>query len=354
LIPVFLSGCPVNSPDPAAACPRAAILEGLGGYVPPRTVSNEELCRNLDTSDEWIRARLGIASRRVAESATTVDLAVEAAVRALDMAGGGRLDAVVLATTTPDRLCPASAPEIAARLGYTGVAAFDVGAVCAGFVYALAVGSSLITSGLYERVLVIGADVFTTLVDPRDRLTACIFGDGAGAVVLRAGRAQDPGAVGPFDLGSDGLQVGAVEVPGGGIRAAKGLAGPTDLPYLRMDGPRVFQRAVAEMTASARRVLRRAGQAPAEVDRFVPHQANVRIVQATAEALELTPDQVAVNIENLGNTVAASIPLALADAHDSGHLDAGHRVLITSIGAGLAWGSALLTWPSLDGKARLA
>ena len=343
----------MNSATCAAPVHRAAVLQGLGGFVPPRAVPNRELCRRLDTTDEWIRTRLGIASRHVADEATTVDLAVEAAVRAIDMAGGGSLDAVVLATTTPDRLCPASAPEIAARLGYTGVAAFDVGAVCAGFVYALAVGSSVISAGLFERILVVGADVFTTLVNPDDRLTCSIFGDGAGAVVLRAGHRDEPGAVGPFDLGSDGTQVSAVEVPGGGTRAAKGLAAQGALPYLVMDGPRVFQRAVAEMTSSSHRVLDRAGWAAADLDRFVPHQANIRIVRATAQELGLSDKQVETNIEHVGNTVAASVPLALCYAHDQGRLTAGHRVLMTSIGAGLAWGSAVMTWPELNGKAKL-
>jgi 3-oxoacyl-[acyl-carrier-protein] synthase-3 len=250
------------------------------------------------------------------------------------------LDAVVLATTTPDRLCPASAPEVAARLGHVGVTAFDIGAVCAGFVHALAVSSSLIRAGVADRVLVVGADTFTTLVDPADRLASSIFGDGAGAVVLRAGRPGEPGAVGPFDLGSDGSQVHTVEVP-------------ADHPYLLMDGPAVFRRAVAEMERSSRGVLRRAGWSPGDVDRFVPHQANIRIIRAVADTLGLADDQVPTNIRDVGNTVGASIPLALADAHDSGRLEAGHRVLLTSIGAGLAWGSAVLTWPELEGKARI-
>jgi 3-oxoacyl-[acyl-carrier-protein] synthase-3 len=325
----------------------------VGAAVPPRRVPNSELAARLDTSDEWIRGRLGIAARHMATDASTVDLATEAGGRALEMAGPGAVDTVVLATTTPDRLCPASAPEVAARLGHTGIAAFDVNAVCAGFVHALATGNALIRGHMADRVLVIGADVFTTLVDPGDRLTASIFGDGAGALVLRAGSPDEPGALEAFDLGSDGTQVATVEVPGGGARDRLGLPVANRRPYLVMDGPAVFRRAVLEMTGSSRRVLARAGWDAASVDRFVPHQANIRIIREVAEELGIPRGRVMTNLEHVGNTVAASIPLALADAHDDGLLAVGQRVLVTSIGAGLAWGSAVFTWPRLDGKARL-
>lgn len=332
---------------------RAAVVQGVGGAVPARRVANAELAVRLDTTDEWIRGRLGIAARHVAADVSTVDLATEAGGRALEMAGFGALDTVVLATSTPDRLCPASAPEVAARLGHAGIAAFDVNAVCAGFVHALATGNALIRGHMADRVLVIGADVFTTLVDPADRLTASIFGDGGGALVLRAGSPEEPGALGAFDLGSDGTHVGTVEVPGGGARDRLGLPVANRRPYLVMDGPAVFQRAVREMTGSSRRVLARAGWDPAAVDRFIPHQANIRIIREVAQHLGIPAARVVTNIEHVGNTVAASIPLALADAHDAGRLQAGQRVLVTSIGAGLAWGSAVFSWPALDGKARL-
>lgn len=338
---------------------RAAVVQGVGGCVPPRSVDNTELSARLDTTDAWIRERLGIVRRHVADGVSTVDLAVEAGARALEMADGGAgagtgaLDAVLLATTTPDRLCPASAPEVASRLGYTGTAAFDVNAVCAGFVHALVTGSALIRGHMADRVLVIGADVFTTLVDPGDRLTASIFGDGAGALVLRAGTSDEPGAVRAFDLGSDGSQVAAVEVPGGGTRDRLGMPVANQRAYLVMDGPAVFRRAVREMTGSSRRVLASAGWDAASVRRFVPHQANIRIINGVAGRLGIGAECVVANIQDVGNTVAASIPLALADAHDAGRLAAGERVLMTSIGAGLAWGSAALTWPALEGKARL-
>ena len=334
---------------------RAAVVQGVGGCVPPHSVDNNELSTRLDTSDAWIRDRLGIARRHVADGMSTVDLAVEAGGRALEMAGAGfgKLDAVLLATTTPDRLCPASAPEVASRLGHTGTAAFDVNAVCAGFVHALATGNALIKGHMADRVLVIGADVFTTLVDPTDRLTAAIFGDGAGALVLRAGAPDEPGALLAFDLGSDGSQAAAVEVPGGGARDRLGLPVANQQPYVRMDGPAVFRRAVREMTRSSVRVLAKAEWEAASVRRFVPHQANIRIMHGVAERLGIGAERVVANIEDVGNTVAASIPLALADAHDAGLLAAGDRLLLTSIGAGLAWGSATLTWPELHGKARV-
>lgn len=336
---------------------RAAVVQGVGGCVPPRSVDNNELSSRLDTSDAWIRERLGIGRRYVADGVSTVDLAVEAGARALEMAdagaGLGPLDVVLLATTTPDRLCPASAPEVASRLGYTGIAAFDVNAVCAGFVHALATGSALIRGHMADRVLVIGADTFTTLVDPADRLTASIFGDGAGALVLRAGTPDEPGALRAFDLGSDGSQVATVEVPGGGARDRLGMPVANQRAYLVMDGPAVFRRAVQEMTSSSLRVLAKAEWDAGSVRRFVPHQANIRIIRGVAERLGIGAERVVANIHDVGNTVAASIPLALADAHDAGTLAAGERVLMTSIGAGLAWGSAVLTWPELRGKARL-
>ena len=334
---------------------RAAVLEGVGGYAPPRAVGNAELCARLDTDEAWIESRLGVRTRHVAETEGTVALAVAAAERALDMAGGGGVDAVVLATTTPDRLCPASAPEVAARLGFGGVMAFDLAAACAGFVHALAVAGALIVGGGLDRVLVAAADVFTTLVDPDDRLTAVIFGDGAGACVLRAGHAAEPGALGPFDFGSDGSAAAlrSVFVPGGGALGRLGLEAPEAKSCLLLDGPAVFARAVAEMTDSSLRALRSAGWAPDSVDRLVAHQANARIIRTVAANLGLPPDRCPTNIDRVGNTVAASVPLALGDAHDAGQLAAGHRVLLTSIGAGLVWGSAVLTWPALDGKARI-
>ncbi|WP_197022470.1 beta-ketoacyl-ACP synthase III [Saccharomonospora piscinae] len=325
-----------------------AVLAGLGGWLPPRVVDNHELSRRLDTSDEWIRTRTGIAARHVvAPGMSTVDMAVEAGRRALDSAGadGEHVDAVVLATSTPDHVCPASAPQVASRLGLAGAAAFDVNAVCSGFVYALATAAGLLACGAARRVLVVGADAFTTLLDPGDRSTVPIFGDGAGAVVLRSGRPDEPGALGPFDLHSDGELADLLIVPAGGSRQ-KVSDQPSD-HYLTMRGPAVFRHATARMAESSRAVLAEAGWAAADVDRCVGHQANIRILTATAKNLGLSADALVVNIGHTGNTSAASIPLAMVDGVLDGTLKDGDRVLVTAFGAGLTWGSTVLRWPEL-------
>lgn len=315
----------------------AAVLTGLGAALPARVVDNHELATRLETSDEWIRTRTGIRERRVAgPGESTVDLAITAGRRALESAGT-EADAVVLATTTPDQPCPASAPQVASGLGLGTAAAFDVNAVCSGFVYALATATGLIAGGIARNVLVVGADVFTVLLDPEDRTTVPIFGDGAGAVVLRAGTPEEPGAFGPFDLHSEGAHADLLWVPS------------RDDAYLTMQGQTVFRHACARMAESSRTVLSSAGLMVGDVDRFVGHQANIRILQATAKQLGLPADAVVANIDRVGNTSAASIPLALVDAAADGTLAPGHRVLLSAFGAGLTWGSALLTWPSLTG-----
>ncbi len=274
-------------------------------------------------------------------------MAVEAGRRALESAGpyGENVDAVVLATSTPDHVCPASAPQVAAELGLSGAAAFDVNAVCSGFVYALATASGLICGGVAKRVLLVGADAFTTLLDPDDRTTVPIFGDGAGAVVLREGSGDELGAVGPFDLHSDGELAELLIVPAGGSRQKKS-ENPSD-HFLKMQGPAVFRHATARMASSSRAVLEKAGWTTSDVDRFVGHQANVRILTATAKNLGLPADSLVVNIGHTGNTSAASIPLAMVDAAVDGTLQPGDRVLVTAFGAGLTWGSTVLRWPEL-------
>ncbi len=326
-----------------------AVLAGLGGWLPPRVVDNDELSRRIDTSDEWIRTRTGIARRHVVDNGlSTVDMAVQAGRRALRSAGsyGEGIDAVVLATSTPDHLCPASAPQVAAELGLSGAAAFDVNAVCSGFVYALATAAGLIAAEIATRVLLVGADAFTTLLDPDDRTTVPIFGDGAGAVVLRQGSPDEPGAVGPFDLGSEGELTDLLYVPAGGARL-KRSDDPSD-HYLRMQGQAVFRHATARMASSSRAVLEKAGWHTSDVDRFVGHQANVRILTATAKNLGLPADSLVVNIGHTGNTSAASIPLAMLDGVVDGTLRAGDRVLVSAFGAGLTWGSTVLRWPGLE------
>ena len=325
---------------------HSAVLGGLGAWLPPRVVGNEEFSGRLDTSDEWIRTRTGIRERRIADAdVSTVDMAVHAGRNALRSADSDHVDALVLATSTADYVCPASAPQVASGLGLSGIAAFDVGAVCSGFVYALATAAGLIATGTAQRVLVVGSDAFSRLCDPDDRGTIPIFGDGAGAVVLRAGDADEPGALGPFDLHSEGEHADLLIVPAGGAKQ-RFSDEPRDF-YVTMHGQAIFRHACARMAESALAVLDEAGLAVADLDRFVGHQANIRILNGAAKKLGLPEDRVVANIGRVGNTSAASIPLALADACEDGTLHQGHRVMLTAFGAGLTWGSTLLTWPDV-------
>ncbi|MFL6113390.1 MAG: beta-ketoacyl-ACP synthase III [Catenulispora sp.] len=321
---------------------RAAVLAGVGGALPSRVVTNDDLAGHLDTSDEWIRTMTGIRQRRFADSGTTTgDLATAAGAQALKSAGTAGADLVVLATTTPDRPCPGTAPTVASRLGLGNVPAYDVAAVCSGFLYALAAAAGAIGTGLADSALVIGAEVFTSLIDPADRGTAVIFGDGAGAVLLRAGDAGEPGALLGFDLGSDGEGVDLITVPEAG-------------GHFTMAGRKVFTRAVTHMAGSARTVLDRVGWDAGSVDWFVGHQANLRILNSTAEALGVDPERVVVHLDEVGNTSAASVPLALAASAAAGRLRAGDRVLLSAFGGGLTWGSAALTWPRLAAAPEVA
>ncbi|MFD0317916.1 beta-ketoacyl-ACP synthase III [Streptomyces flavalbus] len=328
----------------------AAVLAGLGTHVPRRVVTNDDLTRSLDTSDEWIVQRTGIRQRHWSDpGVATSDLAVEAGHRALKSAqvdAPGDIGLLVVATSTPDRQVPATAPEVAARLGLGTVAALDVGAGCSGFVYALATASAALVAGHAERVLVIGAETFRPYLDPADRTTAVIFGDGAGAVVLRRGTTDEAGALLGFDLGSDGTLHDLVVIPGNGSRPRstdRALA-PED-QYLRMNGREVFPHAVRRMAQSSSAVLATAGWDLDQVDHVVGHQANLRILYALARQLGVDPERVVTHLEQVGNTSAASIPLALADAAAQDRFRLGDRLLLTSFGAGLTWGSAVLTWP---------
>lgn len=338
----------MNSPS-GPSTGRVAVVCGVGGYVPPGIVTNEDLTARLDTSDEWIRTRTGIAARHVIDPGTaTSDLAVEAGRRALKSAGESQADAVVLATTTPDQPCPATAPHVAAQLGLTGAAAFDVSAVCSGFLYGLAAASGLIASGTAERVLLIAADAFTTIIDPDERTTAVIFADGAGAVVLRAGTADEPGAVGRIVLGSDGEHHDLIEVPAGGSRQrSSGIPPEPGEEFFRMRGRDTYRMAVERMTAVSQQAVESAGWRMEDVDRLAAHQANARILTAVGDRLGIPDERRLSNIERVGNTGAASIPLLLAQAAEEGRLTAGHRVLLTAFGGGLAWGSTALVWPDV-------
>jgi 3-oxoacyl-[acyl-carrier-protein] synthase-3 len=335
---------------PFPGAPQAgtsAVLCGLGVYLPPRVVPNAEVAARLDTSEEWIRARTGIRQRHVVEAGvSTSDLAVEAGRHALKSADLDHVDALVLATTTPDRPCPATAPDVAHRIGLDRVAAFDVNAVCTGFLYALASAAGLIATGVAEHVLVIGADTFSTIVDPECRSTAAIFGDGAGAVVLRAGSPHELGALGPFDLGSDGQDADLIMVPAGGSRQR--VAEADAERYFTMAGKAVFRKAIFQMAGSAQSVLCKAGLRLRDIDKFVIHQANARILGGVADMLGQPAGKFVRNIDEVGNTAAASVPLALTAACESGELRAGQQVLLGAFGGGLTWGSTLLRWPDIS------
>jgi 3-oxoacyl-[acyl-carrier-protein] synthase III len=326
----------------------AAVVAGLGTALPPHLVSNNDLSQHLATSDEWIRSRTGIKQRYWSKQQSTGDLAVEAASRALKSAGSTQADLVILATTTPDHPCPATAPDVAARLGLGHVAAYDLSAVCSGFIYALAAADAHIRTGHAHSALVIGAETYSTILDPDDRSTSVIFGDGAGAVLLAAGAEDDPGALQGTDLGSDGTGKDLIMIPGGGSRERTAAPDTSAGAYFTMQGKAVFRQAVTRMAASARTALNRAGWTPDSVRHFVGHQANLRILHAVSDELALPRDRVVVDLDRVGNTSSASIPLALSQARSNGVLKTGDRVLLSAFGGGLTWGSTALVWPEVD------
>ncbi|MDT8343659.1 MAG: beta-ketoacyl-ACP synthase III [Thermohalobaculum sp.] len=316
---------------------------GCGHFLPERVVTNDELARTLDTSDEWIISRTGIRRRHIAaEGELTSDLAIRAAERALAAAGmsASDLDAIVLATATPDQTFPSTATRVQDALGMHRGFAFDIQAVCAGFIYALANANGLILSGMAERVLVIGAETFSRILDWQDRSTCVLFGDGAGAVVLEGGigtgTPADRGVLGTC-LHSDGAHNRILYVSGG--PSSTGHAG-----VLKMEGREVFRHAVQKLADVADEVMAKVGVTGAEVDWIVPHQANIRIIESTAKRAGIPMEKVVVTVEDHGNTSAASIPLALSAAVGDGRIQPGHLLLMEGIGGGLAWGSALLRW----------
>ena len=322
---------------------RRSFIRGTGHYLPARIVPNSEFEATLDTTDEWIRDRTGIERRHfAAEGEFTSDLAIAAARAALDRAGmqPGEIDAIVVATSTPDLTFPAVATMVQAGLGMTRGFAYDVQAVCAGFVFALSNADGLIRSGQADRVLVIGAETFSRIMDWTDRGTCVLFGDGAGAVILEAaegeGTPQDRGVL-STDLNSDGTLRDLLYVDGGVSRT--GTAG-----FLRMQGNLVFRHAVEKLAATAHRALDKAGLTPADVDWLVPHQANLRIITATAQKMQLPMDKVILTVADHGNTSAASIPLALSVADGEGRFAPGDVVVIEAIGGGMSWGSVVLRW----------
>ena len=313
---------------------------GCGAYLPERVVTNDELARRLDTSDEWIRQRTGIAERRIAaDGELTSDLAVAAARRALERAGisGDDLDLIVLATATPDHTFPATATKVQAQLGMKRGAAFDVQAVCSGFIFALATADNAIRLGQARTALVIGAETFSRILDWQDRGTCVLFGDGAGAVVLSAVSGDSARGVLSTHLHSDGQLYDILYVDGG--PSSTGTTG-----HLRMEGREVFRQAVHHLSGAVEEALAANGLTGADIDWLVPHQANLRIIDAIGKRLKLKPGQTVVTIERHANTSAASIPLALDEAVGDGRIQPGHLVLMEALGGGLTWGASLVRW----------
>ncbi len=321
-------------------------IVGVGGCVPERVVTNRELESLVDTSDEWIRERTGIIERRIVRpEQSTSDLAVCAAQRALADAGvePDAVDLIIVATATPDMLFPATASLVQERLGCKTAGAFDLSAGCTGFLYGLITGAQFIIAGTYRTVLVIGADVLSKITDWEDRSTCVLFGDGAGAVVLQ----PVPAGYGLLAscLGSDGSGADLLKMPAGGSRLpASALTVEKGLHYLHMNGREVFRFAVRILGEAASGVIRTAGLRQADIDLFIPHQANIRIIEAAAKRLELPMERVLVNVDRYGNTSSASIPLGLDEVVRSGRLAHGDRVVMVAFGAGLTWAAAAIRW----------
>jgi 3-oxoacyl-[acyl-carrier-protein] synthase-3 len=313
-------------------------IVGTGSYLPPRIMTNAEFAARLDTSDAWIRERTGIRSRHIAESSqASSDLALEASRHALQAAGinADEIDLIVVATSTPDYVFPSAACLLQAKLGIKGCAAFDVQAVCSGFVYGLATADTFIKSGQYKKALVVGAEVFSRILDWNDRGTCVLFGDGAGAVVLTAG--SKPG-IHASVLRADGSQAAMLSVPGNVCGGA--VVGS---PFLQMNGQAVFKFAVKVLEESARETVAAAGMTLKDIDWLIPHQANVRILDATARKLGLPPHKLVITVDHHGNTSAASVPLALDEFVRAGKIRSGDRVLLQGVGGGFTWGSSLVT-----------
>ncbi len=314
-------------------------IVGTGSYLPQNVVTNADLAAKMDTSDEWIRQRTGIRERHIAaENENSSDLALKASQRALEMAGisADQLDLIIVATSTPDMVFPSTACILQAKLGAKGMPAFDVQAVCSGFVYALATADQFMRSGRYGHILVTGAEVFSRILDWEDRGTCVLFGDGAGAVVLK--RSDKPGIL-SAPLHADGSQAGILSVPGnvcGGKVSGR--------PLLQMDGTAVFKFAVRVLEEVALEALAEAGLQKSDIDWLIPHQANIRILQATAKKLDLPMERVITTVDRHANTSAASVPLALDEAVRDGRIKTGQHVMLEGVGGGFTWGAVLIKW----------
>jgi 3-oxoacyl-[acyl-carrier-protein] synthase III len=324
-----------------------ATITGVGYYAPPGILTNEDLEKLVDTSDEWITQRTGMKRRHIAApDMVTSDLAVPAALGALEAAGktASDIDCIICATATPDYPFPALACIVASRLDVSGKPAFDIAIACSGFIYAMTTAASLIRAGVYRCVLVIGAETLSKITDYTDRATCILFGDGAGAAVLE--RSEEDCFLGS-DLGSDGTDPSVLYLPGGGSRfpfSRNGELADQRLGYIKMQGQSVFKVAVNQMAASTRHALEAAGLTASDIDVVVPHQANLRIIDATVKMLGVEPEKCIINIAEYGNTSAASIPIALAEGVEQNKIEKDDIVVMVAFGGGLSWGAIVWRW----------
>ena len=327
---------------------RPTTIRSLATYVPPRVLTNAELEKLVDTTDEWILQRTGIRERHVVDpGVATSDLGKEAAVKAIEQAGltPDDIGFIVVGTVTPDMMFPSTACLVQAKIGASHAWGFDLSAACSAFTYALTTASQLVATGAHEHALVVGADVMSSIIDYRDRTTCVLFGDGAGAVVVSAAATPEDGAILDFEHEIDGAGGKALCMPAGGsLRPPSHETVDERLHYVKQDGQTVFKFAVRKTEEISRRILERNGLEPGDLDLFVSHQANRRIIQAATEKLQVPPEKVVINIERFGNTTAATIPLALNDAVRSGRLKKGNLVLLASVGAGFTVGAVLVRW----------
>lgn len=326
----------------------SVVISGIGTCIPEKRVTNDDIAKIVETSDEWIRTRSGIVERRIAEKTqTTADMGAQAAQAAMQDAGISidEVDLIVVGTMSPDMPFPSTACLIQARLGARTIPAFDVVAACSGFLYTLDIATQMVRSGAYRNALVIGAEKMSSILDWGDRSTCVLFGDGAGAVVLSPSQQQGVGVLKTL-LCAQGAGAGLLNMPAGGVACppseqSLALRGH----YLKMNGKEVFKHAVREMGNITLRVLEEAGVNPEQVKCIIPHQANIRIIESLASRLKLPMERFLVNIDRYGNTSAASIPIALAEARNTGRFNSGDYILLTAFGAGLTWAGSLLKWP---------
>ncbi len=324
-----------------------AKISALGTYVPPRILSNADLERMVDTNNEWIMARVGIRERHIAEKGVaTSDLAVEAARRALAQRGltPSDMEAIIVGTVTPDMLFPSTACIVQHKLGAKGAWGIDLSAACSAFLYSVQTGAQFIATGAHKRVLVIGADVMSSIIDYTDRATCVLFGDGAGAVILEPAEDDSVGLI-DFVHEVDGSGAGFLYMPGGGsLHPTSKETLEKKMHFVHQDGQQVFKFAVRKQTELCQKLLERNGLKGSDIDAFIPHQANLRIINATVERLGLRPDTVVINIDRFGNTTAGTVPLAMQTAFEQGRLKKGSLVLLASVGAGFTIGATLLRW----------